>query len=120
MTKRLEAAEREARMAVDEWIAAAAACAAQPWASAATMFDVDQKMLARIAQAYEVAPPQVATTWSACSLAWTRSSIEVALGFTSWMMPWAASDVRALALERVTERFGDATITAFRARSNLT
>ncbi len=45
MTKRLDAAEAEARKAVDEWIAAGNACAAYPGASALQMFDIDQRMM---------------------------------------------------------------------------
>lgn len=119
MTRRLDAAEAEARAAVDEWIEAASACASQPGASAITMFDIDQKMFARIAEAYEVDPPAVANFWSAYGLAWARGSVDATLGLSSWMMPWAAADVRELMLKRMTERFGEATITAFRARSRL-
>jgi hypothetical protein len=35
------------------------------------------------------------------------------------MMPWASADLRMMMLQRMTERFGDATITALRARSTL-
>jgi hypothetical protein len=119
MTKRLDAAEAEARKAVDEWIAAGNACAAYPGASALQMLDVDQRMFARIAEAYEVETPTVAAFWSAYGLAWARGSLEATFGFSSWMTPWASADVRALMLQRMTERFGEATITAFRARSKL-
>ena len=47
--KRLETAEAEARAAVDEWTKAGNACAAYPGVSALQMFDIDQRMLARIA-----------------------------------------------------------------------
>jgi hypothetical protein len=119
MTKRLDAAEAEARKAVDEWIAAGNACAACPGASAVQMFDIDQRMLSRIANAYEVDAPAFASFWSAYGLAWTRGSLDASFGPAFWLMPWASPDVRALLLQRVTERFGEAAVTAFRARSKL-
>lgn len=119
MTRRLDTAEADARAAVDEWVAAANACAAQPGFSAVTMFDIDQKMFARIADAYEVEQPSVACFWSAYGMAWARGSVDASMGLSSWMLPWAASDVRELMLRRMTERFGEALITAFRARSRL-
>ena len=112
-------AEAEARRAVDEWIAAGNACAASPGASAIGMFEIDQKMLGRIAAAYEVETPDVAAWWSACGLAWARGSLDATFGLSTWMMPWASADIRALMLQRMTERFGEAAITAFRARSKL-
>lgn len=119
MTKRLDTAEADARKAVDEWIAAGNACAAYPGASALQMFDIDQRMLARIADAYEIDAPTVAAYWSAYGLACVRGSLDATFGFATWMMPWASVDVRALMLQRMTERFGEAAITAFRARSKL-
>lgn len=119
MTRALDTAEAEARQAVDEWIAAGNACAAYPGASAAGMFEMDQKMLARIAAAYEVETQEIAALWSAWGLAWARSSLDATFGMTTWMMPWASADLRALMLQRMTERFGEAAITAFRARSPL-
>jgi hypothetical protein len=35
------------------------------------------------------------------------------------MMPWASTDIRARMLEEMTLRFGEAAITAFRAKSKL-
>lgn len=119
MTKRLDAAESEARKVVDKWIAASSACATYPGASAVTMFDTDQKMMARIAGAFEVETPAIATFWSVYGLACARTSLDATLGFSAWMMPWSSADLRTLMLERMMERFGDATITAFRARSTL-
>jgi hypothetical protein len=117
--KRLDTAEAEARAAVDEWIAAGNACAACPGASALQMFDIDQRMVARVAEAYDVDAPAVAALWSAYGLAWARTSVDATFGFSSWMMPWASADIRPLMLQRMTERFGEAAITSFRARSKL-
>lgn len=119
MTKRLDTAEAEARRAVDEWIAAGNACAAYPGTSALAMFEIDQKMFGRIAEAYGVETSAVAAFWSAYGLAWARGSVDATLGFSTWKMPWASADMRALMLQRMTERFGEAAITSFRARSKL-
>lgn len=119
MTRRLDTAEAEARAAVDEWIAAGAASAAYPGVSAVSMFETDRRMFGRVAEAYDVEPSAVATFWSAYGIAWARSSIDAAFGFSAWMMPWASADIRELMLRRMTERFGEAAITACRARSKL-
>jgi len=119
MTRALDTAEAQARKAVDEWIAAGSACSGYPGASAVGMFDVDQKMYARVANAYEVETDEIACFWSACGLAWARNSLDATFGFTTWMTPWASADVRAVMLQRMTERFGEAAITTFRARSKL-
>lgn len=119
MTRRLDAAEASARQAVEEWVAAATTCAAQPGLSALTMFEVDQQMFARVAEAYDVDTPTVAAFWSAYGLAWARGSVDATWGFASWMMPWASADVREIMLKRMTERFGEMAITGFRVRSQL-
>lgn len=117
--KRLETAEAQARAAVDEWTKAGNACAAYPGVSALQMFDIDQRMLARIAEAYEVEASAVAAFWSAYGLACARGSLDMTFGASTWMTPWASADIRALMLQRMTERFGEAAITSFRARSKL-
>ncbi len=119
MIKRLDAAEAEAREAVDEWIAAGNARPAYPGVSALQMFEADQKVLARIAEAYEVDTSPVTALWSAWGLAWARTSLDTAFSFSAWMMPWASADVRGLMLQRMSERFGEAAITSLRARSKL-
>lgn len=119
MRKRLEAAEAEARRAVDDWTAAGHACAAYPGVGAMQMFDADRKLIARIAAAYEVATPDAAALCSAWGLAWARSAIDAAFGLSVWMTPWASADVRTLMQQGMTERFGEVALTSFRARSRL-
>src|SRR5689334_18963734 len=99
--KRLDTAEAEARLAVDEWIAAGNACAAYPGASALQMFDIDQRMLSRIADAYQVDAPALAGFWSAYGLACARGSLDASFAVSSWLMPWASLDIRALMLQRM-------------------
>jgi hypothetical protein len=119
VSRALEQAEAQARKAVDDWIAAGHTFACYPGASGIAMFETDQKMLARIAEAFEVEPNAVSAFWSACGLALVRNSIDTTFAFSAWTMPWASTDIRARMLEGAAERFGEAAITAFRARSSL-
>lgn len=119
MTRALEQAEAQARKAVDDWIAAGVAFAASPGVSAIAMFEPDQKLLGRIAEAFEVDPNAASAFWSAYGLALARNSIEATFAFSAWLMPWASTDIRAKMLEGMAERFGEAAITAFRAKSRL-
>ena len=119
MTRALAQAEAQARKAVDEWIAAGSAFAAIPGASTIAMFEPDQKLFARIAEAFEVEASAVSAFWSAYGLAVARSSIDTTFAVSAWLMPWASTDIRAKMLEGMAERFGEAAITAFRARSRL-
>ena len=119
MTRALATAEAEARQAVDEWIAAGNTFACYPGAAAVAMFETDQKMLVRVAEAFEVEGAAVSAFWSAYGLAWARCSVDATLSVSAWMMPWASTDLRARMLEGVAQRFGEAAITAFRAKSKL-
>jgi hypothetical protein len=119
VTRALARAEAEARQAVDDWIASGQTFACYPGASALAMLDIDQKMLARLAEAFEVEGSAVSAFWSAYGLACARNSLDCTFSLGAWMMPWASTDIRARMLEEMTLRFGEAAITAFRAKSKL-
>jgi len=118
MTRTLNQAEAEARRIHEEWVAAGQAWAAIPGASLA-MFAVDQQMIDRMAAAFEVQRPPANAFMSAYGLAWARSSLDATFGFNAWVLPWVSRDLRADVLNRTTERFSEATITAMRAKSPL-
>jgi hypothetical protein len=118
MTRTLNQAEAEARKIHDEWLRLSETWSAIPGASLA-MLAVDQKMIGRMAEAFEVERPPPSATMSAYGMAWTRSALDATFGFNAWVMPWVSRDLRAEVLNRSTERFSEATITALRACSPL-
>lgn len=118
MTRTLNQAEAEARKIHDEWLRLSETWSAMPGSSLA-MFAVDQKMIDRMAEAFEVKHPPSSAAMSAYGMAWTRSTLDATFGFSAWAMPWASRDLRAEVLNRTNERFSEATITAFRACSPL-
>ena len=119
MGKALDTAEAEARNIADEWIAQGQHWATIPGASLA-MFQVDQQMMGRVAEAFEVKRPPANTFISAYGLAWARCSLDATFGLNAWVLPWVSPDLRAQVLSTTTERFSEATITAMRAKSPLT
>jgi hypothetical protein len=118
MTRALDKAEAEARKVHDEWVAAGKKWAATPGASLA-MFEVDQEMTGRIAEAFEVECAPGAAFFTAWNLACARATLDASFGFQSFMMPWLSPDLRELVLNRTTERASEAAITLFRSRSRL-
>ena len=118
MTRALDTAEAQARKVQSEWAEAAKKNAAMPGAAMA-MFEVDQKMTGRIAEAFEVECTPTIAFWTAWNLAVTRSSLDATLGCHAFFMPWLSPDLRELALNRTTERASEAAITLFRSRSRL-
>jgi hypothetical protein len=118
MGKALDTAEAEARRIADEWVAQGQHWAAIPGASLA-MFQVDQQMIERMAEAFEVAKAPAGPFLSAYSLAWTRCSLDATFCFNAWMLPWVSPDIRADVLTRTTERYAEATLTTMRSRSPL-
>lgn len=119
MTRELAQAEAEARQAVDQWIATGQTFACYPGASSIAMFETDQKMVKRVAEAFGVETSDLNAFWSAYGLACARTAVEASFGLNAWMMPWASTDLRTRMLEDVAQRFGEAAITAFRAKSKL-
>jgi hypothetical protein len=118
MSQALDTAEAEARKVHEEWVAQSQRWAAIPGASLA-MFAIDQHMIERMAAAFEVKRAPASPYMSACALAWTRSSLDATFGFHAWMLPWASQGLREQVLNRTTERFSEAMITAMRAKSPL-
>lgn len=118
MTRTLNQAEAEARTIHEEWMRLSQTWSAIPGASLA-MFAVDQEMIDRMAEAFGVTRLPANSYLSAYTLACTRSGLEATFGASAWMMPWASRDLRAEVLNRTTERFSEATITALRACSPL-
>jgi hypothetical protein len=118
MGRALEQAEAEARTIAEEWVAQGAHWASIPGASLA-MFQVDQQMMERMAEAFEVSRSPAAPFWAAYGLAWARSSLDATFGFNAWVLPWVSPDIRADVLKRTTERCAEATLTALRAKSPL-
>lgn len=119
MTRELARAEAEARQAVDQWIAAGQTFACYPGASSIAMFDTDQKMLKRVAEAFEVESSDLNAFWSAYGLACARGAVEASFAMNAWMMPWGSTDIRTRMLDEVAQRFGEAAIIACRAKSRL-
>jgi hypothetical protein len=118
MTRALDHAEAAARKVHEEWIETGKKYAAMPGASFA-MFEIDQQMTARIAEAFEVECAPAAAFYTAWTLACTRSALDASFGAHAFLMPWLSPDLRELALNRTTERASEAAITLFRSRSRL-